>query len=319
MAQPIVVGYDPETSDRAPVRFGAFLARCTGAPLIVACVESGPRPLVLSAGQSLTYALGHVDEGLPADCSQALRGVESELEHEGVAVEVRKLLGTSAARALHEAAEAERAGLLVVGSTDRGPVGRVLPGSTAERLVHGAPCPLAVVPQGWDAGEVIEAIGVGFVDSEEGREALRGAYALARRAGATLRVLTVVKPRLTMLAETEPPRFMREGRDIEDVEGQHLLEAREAARRAVAELADGVPVEVEALVDDPADALIAVSRHLDLLVCGSRGYGPMRAVLLGGVSRRVANEAHCPVIVLPRGVEATLEALLAEAPGAAAV
>jgi hypothetical protein len=40
-------------------------------------------------------------------------------------------------------------------------------------------------------------------------------------------------------------------------------------------------------------------------------------VLLGGVSRRLAAEAHCPVIVLPRGVESPLEALIAEAPGAA--
>jgi hypothetical protein len=37
---------------------------------------------------------------------------------------------------------------------------------------------------------------------------------------------------------------------------------------------------------------------------GSRGYGPLRAVLLGGVSRRLMVEAHCPVIVVPRGVEA---------------
>jgi hypothetical protein len=38
----------------------------------------------------------------------------------------------------------------------------------------------------------------------------------------------------------------------------------------------------------------------------------VRAVLLGGVSRRVAAEARCPVIVLPRGVRASLQALLAE-------
>jgi hypothetical protein len=68
----------------------------------------------------------------------------------------------------------------------------------------------------------------------------------------------------------------------------------------------------------PADVLVRVSEHLDLLICGSRGYGPVRAVLLGGVSRRLTAEAHCPVIVLPRGVQASLEALM-EAPPAAAV
>jgi hypothetical protein len=61
-----------------------------------------------------------------------------------------------------------------------------------------------------------------------------------------------------------------------------------------------------------------VTDNLDLLVCGSRGYGPLRAVLLGSVSRVVTSAAACPVIVLPRGVRASLEALLAEAPGAAA-
>jgi nucleotide-binding universal stress UspA family protein len=48
-----------------------------------------------------------------------------------------------------------------------------------------------------------------------------------------------------------------------------------------------------------------------------RGYGPLRAVLLGGVSRRVAVAARCPVIVLPRGVSAPLEALMADEPATA--
>jgi nucleotide-binding universal stress UspA family protein len=63
-----------------------------------------------------------------------------------------------------------------------------------------------------------------------------------------------------------------------------------------------VPVEVDAFLEDPADVLIRVSAHLDLLVCGSRGYGPLRAVLLGGVTHRVTSAAHCPVLVLPRGL-----------------
>jgi nucleotide-binding universal stress UspA family protein len=89
--------------------------------------------------------------------------------------------------------------------------------------------------------------------------------------------------------------------------------AERALQAAMDELGDEVPVEVDAYAeDDPAEVLIRVSEHLDLLVCGSRGYGPVRAVLLGGVSRRVAAEARCPVIVLPRGVRASLEALLAE-------
>ena len=70
-------------------------------------------------------------------------------------------------------------------------------------------------------------------------------------------------------------------------------------------------------VGDPADFLIAASERLDLLICGSRGYGPARAVLLGGVSRRVVSEARCPVIVLARGVETGLDALVDEGAEAA--
>jgi nucleotide-binding universal stress UspA family protein len=39
----------------------------------------------------------------------------------------------------------------------------------------------------------------------------------------------------------------------------------------------------------------------DLLVCGSRGYGPVRRVLLGGVSSRVVRHSKVPVVLTPRG------------------
>jgi nucleotide-binding universal stress UspA family protein len=79
-----------------------------------------------------------------------------------------------------------------------------------------------------------------------------------------------------------------------------------------------VEVEIDAVVGDPAEVLVDLSRHIDLLVCGSRGSGPVRGVLLGSVSRRIVREVHCPVTVLPRGVKASLEELLSEATGAAA-
>jgi nucleotide-binding universal stress UspA family protein len=311
MSKPILVGYDPKTLDPAPVRFGAAAARFTGAPLIIASVHGRA-----SAGDGA--APGQLEEDLESDATQALADVKRDLASEAIAVECRALESMSAARALHEAAEEQDAGLLVVGSTRRGAVGRVVPGSTAERLMHGAPCPVAVVPHGWEAGGGLKTIGAAYVDTEEGREALRGAYALARRAGATLRVLTAVRSRLAMYGETEARTAGVRGKDFDEVEGEYRVRAEAAARAAVAALDGDVEVEVDAFVEDPADVLIRVSEHLDLLVCGSRAYGPLRAVLLGGVSRRVAADARCPVIVLPRGVQASLEALSAEAPGATA-
>jgi nucleotide-binding universal stress UspA family protein len=54
------------------------------------------------------------------------------------------------------------------------------------------------------------------------------------------------------------------------------------------------------LVGDPADTLVRASAGVDLLVLGSRAYGPGGTVLAGGVARRVLAGAHCPVIVVPR-------------------
>ncbi len=308
MGKPIIVGYDPETADRAPVRFGVAAARFTGAPLVVASVgAAGRRP-----------GAGHQDEELVVDPTDVLAEAERDLAAEEIPVECRRLTGTSAARALHEAAEADGAGLLVVGSTRQGAVGRVFRGSTAERLMHGAPCPIAIVPPGWEAGAGLNTIGVAYVDTEEGREALHGAHALAQRTGATLRVLTAVKAGLAMYGETDANKPTQQGKDVEDVEGELRVSTEEALRRAADALGGDVRVETDAFVEDPADVLIRVTEHLDLLVCGSRGYGPLRAVLLGGVTRRVTAEAMCPVIVLPRGVSGSLEPLMAASPGAAA-
>jgi nucleotide-binding universal stress UspA family protein len=68
---------------------------------------------------------------------------------------------------------------------------------------------------------------------------------------------------------------------------------------------DGVPASRsaggEVLWGDPSDALAAASADLDLLVCGSRGYGPMRTLLVGGTSHALVRKAACPVLVVPPG------------------
>ena len=287
MANPILVGYDVERGDRAPLEFGLAAASFTGAPLIVAAVH-GP--------------------------AQSLDSVAYELRREGIDVDFRPLAGSSAARALHEAAEEFGAALLVVGSTERGRMGRVLPGSTAQRLMHGAPCPITVVPRGWQRSDGLRTIGVGYVDTAEGHDALNDAIVLARRSGAKLRVLSAASGRgLNESYGGGDP--LTPAVRYDEIAGAILLsteQAIEATTRGVRDL----EIEPDVSIADPADFLIAASGQLDLLICGSRGYGPAQAVLLGGVSRRVVSEAHCPVIVLARGAQSTLAALVDERAGA---
>jgi nucleotide-binding universal stress UspA family protein len=144
------------------------------------------------------------------------------------------------------------------------------------------------------------------------RAVVEAAHTLAKRARARLRIITVVRVTPGTYALTEHGTDIRPPRTIEDVEGEFKGLTERELRKAVAGLND-VELDVSALVGDPADVLIELSEHLDLLVCGSRGYGPLRAVLLGSVSHRLVAESHRPVIVLPRGVHEPLGALFAGA------
>ena len=63
----------------------------------------------------------------------------------------------------------------------------------------------------------------------------------------------------------------------------------------------------EVVVGDPATELAYAGNDLDLLVTGSRGYGPVRRLMLGSTSARLVREAPCPVLVLTRGAEADTE------------
>lgn len=76
---------------------------------------------------------------------------------------------------------------------------------------------------------------------------------------------------------------------------------RVAGELGCSELGGGVPVRLETIRGDPSGVLIERSGNLDILMLGSRAYGPLRHVLLGSVSARVMREAHCPVLVVPRG------------------
>ena len=299
---PILVGYDPGSADRAPVHFAIAAASVTGAPLVIGSVHADPA----AVGQLVH---GHVEDELLGDAQEPVDQIGRELASEGVQADCRALPGWSTARALHEEAERIGAGLLVVGSASDGLAGRLRPGSTATRLLHGAPCPVAVVPHSWQRGSGLQTIGVAYVDTPEGHEALDGALALARRAGAKLRVVSAAKPHHH--GTTPHAGRLHEADTYGATEGD-VQAGVEKAIAAATGGSPGVEIELDVSIQDPADFLIAASQSLDLLVCGSRGYGPSRAVLLGGVSRRVTAEAHCPVIVLVREAERGLEALIGD-------
>lgn len=198
--------------------------------------------------------------------------------------------------ALHELASYEKADLIVFGAAREG-LADHLHISLMERMVHGAPCAVAVAPDGYARGETSEfhRFGVGFSDSEEGRTVLHLAQALAELVGGELEVIagSGLSPALASYAFSSP--------SLPAVEDKMYAETKANLERAAAELGGGVPAHLVTIRGDPSGVLVERSNDLDILMLGSRAYGPLRHVLLGSVSAGVMREAHCPVLVVPRG------------------
>jgi nucleotide-binding universal stress UspA family protein len=201
---------------------------------------------------------------------------------------------------LHEEVEEAGAQLLVVGSSHRGKLGRIVPGSVTRQALHAAPCAVAVAPLWLQSHEPIAfgAIGVGYDGLPAAHAALDRAAALARARRARLRVLCVVEPPGAGWASSWafPPPPSNEDRDAA---------VRETEQVVAGLAANGLEASVQILDGSPASELVAASSELDLLVLGSRAYGPIRRALLGTVSGGVTEAAACPVLVVPRSTELT--------------
>jgi nucleotide-binding universal stress UspA family protein len=140
-------------------------------------------------------------------------------------------------------------------------------------------------------------VGCGFDGSQESHRALAWAAALARRASAQLRVLSVYQQTL--------PASLAVGGALPTASINDILRRQRGKELARATSALDAALEASArLLDGDASELLArESGDLDLLVVGSRGYGPLRAVLLGSVSSALVRSAQSPLVVVPRGTD----------------
>ena len=289
----IIVGVDASEHSRDAVAFARELQELSGASVLLAAAYPYSAGLDGPADPALRA-------GLEAEANRLLEELGRTF---GEAVQTRAIPDMSPARALHELAEDERAALLIVGSSHRGAAGQVLVGSTAMRLIHGAPCAVAVVPSEYRVVGLeprFDQVGCALDRSPEAHVALGVAAAAARMRDATLRVIHGFDPtEYATPAVAYAPAYAYARPELE-------RRATAELQRAVDGLPAGVRAEAALVSGDAADVLAAESAGLDLLFVGSRGYGPHRAVLAGSVTQRLLRRAECPVVVLPRGAEQAL-------------
>jgi nucleotide-binding universal stress UspA family protein len=293
----IIVGVDGSARGEDAMAFAETLGRLTGATLVLASAYPYEDWPSRAAGNEYREYLREVTEGM----LDRMRG-----RLEAPDVPAHAIADPSPARALHLLAERHRASLIVVGSSHRGRIGRVLLGSTADRLMEGGPCPVAVVPHGYRGDAAIETVAVGYDGGSDSDAAVATASEVARRLDATLRVVRVFDAATVGTpALLGGPGYVPAYEEIEAF-------ARDDLERRVAALGDAVRSEAVFLAGAAGRELAAQTEPADLMILGSRGYGPVKSVLLGGVSRVVLREAACPVIVLPHGARRGVDELFTE-------
>lgn len=280
----ILIGVDPTARSEDAIALGRRLAHSGDGRVIVATVTSADHP-----NRDHAHATVRRMSGL-------LAGVAPERIRTAV------VTGPSPAHGLHELAATEHASVAVVGSTHRVRLGRVQPGGTGEQLLLGAPCAVALAPHGYRARaeQPLSRVGVAFDGSTESRSAFAAALSAAQASGAVLEVITVIPTPFdgTGVATAAPGLAL--------IQWDADTQLRRQQQDALTDLPSGVRAEPVELEGEPATALAEHSAGLDLLFVGSRGYGPLRAVIEGATSRALLRQAHCPVIVLPRGLQAPL-------------
>lgn len=127
----IVVGYVPKAEGRAALRRAAEEAQLRNSRLVVVNSHRGGREF---------------DRDDAIESEEQLDEVKRELTQAGVDHEVRQLVrGMDPAEDLVNVASEVDAEFIVIGLRRRSPVGKLILGSNAQRVLLDAPCPVLAV------------------------------------------------------------------------------------------------------------------------------------------------------------------------------
>jgi nucleotide-binding universal stress UspA family protein len=130
----IVVGYVPKAEGRAALRRAGEEARLRGSRLVVVNSHRGGREF---------------DREDAIQSEAQLEEVRSELNEAGIDHEVRQLVrGMDPAEDLVNVADEVGAELIVIGLRRRTPVGKLILGSNAQRILLDSRCPVLAVKSG---------------------------------------------------------------------------------------------------------------------------------------------------------------------------
>jgi nucleotide-binding universal stress UspA family protein len=242
----------------------------------------------ISSGDSRVWRRSNADHDA-VERERALELLENARNEAGVEADLRWRRSSPVGRGLHELCELTGADLLVVGSSRHELLGRVLIADDTRAALNGAPCAIAIAPTGYAEQPVaMREIGVGYNGSPESEHAVSVAGRVATEHGAKLSAFEAVSlPTYAFLEGSAPI-------------DRAIDELVDDARERIAALG----IEAHAVYGNPVEELALYSASLDLLIVGSRDYGPVGRLVHGSISHQLARAARCPLLVLTRAARA---------------
>ena len=197
-----------------------------------------------------------------------------------------------------------KADLIVIATHGHSGFKHLTLGSTTEKIIRHAPCPILVVREATrgpittgSEGIILEKILVPVDFSECAKEGARYASAFATKVGADLLLMNV----------THPPDYTAADPNIVPPDWPQLVAtARLGAEDELDQLVNflslvGISADTEVAVGTPIEKLVEATGRadIDMVITSTHGYTGLRHALLGSTAEQLVRLARCPVLVVP--------------------
>ncbi|MDR1430681.1 MAG: universal stress protein [Propionibacteriaceae bacterium] len=282
----ILVGYDGSDDAYAALDYGVAEALATGAEIaLIYAVDD----TVLNSVWGVVFD----PEEIKQDAADMIVEAVGEIESRGVPAErirTEVVLGNPASALVKYSEFASR---VILGRCSLGKGESQFVGSTAVGVAGAAHCPVIVVSSNNPVpAQAIGKMGVGVNIEAKGRRGLPWAMDEAKRLGAQLQVISVVKASARSRWRAAQVLTVEQQDEAVDVTRIRI----ESIMNSMREKHPGVDTNIDICYGSPVDTLVKRSRELDLLVLEVQSGFPGNAI--GGVARALMAHGHCPIALI---------------------
>lgn len=290
----VIVGYLAGKAGISALHLGVEAARTLKTTLSVVTVV--PKAWTTPSPARVDAEYAQYADKIAVDSAAAAKECVTQIDPT-LEVSFHKFAHRSAPGGLLAAVEELKAEALVLGSAADGSLGQVVVGSTADRLLHSSPVPLAISPRGYRGSKShgLTRLTAAYPGTEESEKVVERVAALAARLEVPLRVITFVVRGRTMYPPTA-------GFDVEDTLLQSWAsQSREALAKLKSDGVVGDHVTLQVVTGNGWDQALDAAEWQDgeLLAIGTSPQGAIARVFLGSKGTKIVRHSPVPVLVLP--------------------